>query len=205
MPLDSPDIVFYRRNLPHWHPKGASLFLTWRLYGTLPARGCTGKSACATTESAGARFKRWDLELDHMKTGPKWLSASRVAGCVVQTILQGATLQQYHLRAYVIMPNHIHLLIDPQLPLQRIMKSIKGVSARNANRILNHTGKPFWQDESYDHWVRSEEELGTIRRYIELNPVRAGLAKHPEDWPWSSASSRHLGTDTFVIVTPLTV
>jgi REP element-mobilizing transposase RayT len=98
-------------------------------------------------------------------------------------------LAQYLLHAYVIMPNHVHLLITPRLPLSRIMRGIKGVSARDANRILERRGKAFWQDESYDHWVRDEEEFGKIRFYIEHNPVSAGLVKRPEDWKWSSASS----------------
>jgi len=98
-------------------------------------------------------------------------------------------LAQYLLHAYVVMPNHVHLLITPRLPLSRIMRGIKGVSARDANRILGRYGKVFWQDESYDHWVRDEAEFGKIRFYIEHNPVGAGLVKQPEDWKWSSVSS----------------
>jgi hypothetical protein len=49
------------------------------------------------------------------------------------------------------------------------------------------TGLPFWQDESYDHWVRGPEELAKIVRYIEENPVVAGLVSRGEDWRWSSA------------------
>ena len=65
--------------------------------------------------------------------------------------------------------------------------SIKNYSARQANAILGRTGQPFWQDESYDHWVRSPEELEKIVRYIEKNPVAAGLVDRVEDWRWSSA------------------
>ena len=68
------------------------------------------------------------------------------------------------------------------------MKSLKGVTAREANQILQRTGKPFWQDESFDHWVRSEVEFTEIRKYIEHNPVTAGLVERPEDWAWSSAA-----------------
>jgi len=185
-------VTFYRRNLPHWQPEGASLFITWRLHGTLPrhlAAACTGKSACATSESAGLQFRRWDKELDRARFGPRWLSDSRVASCVLDAILHGAEpLGQYRLRAYVIMPNHVHLLIDPYSSVARITRGIKGVSARHGNRILGRVGQAFWQDESFDHWVRTEEELGKIRFYIELNPVRAGLTRHPEEWPWSSVS-----------------
>ena len=53
--------------------------------------------------------------------------------------------------------------------------------------MLRRTGQTFWQDESYDHWVRTRNEVEKIVRYIEWNPVKAGLAKTPEDWPWSGA------------------
>jgi putative transposase len=88
---------------------------------------------------------------------------------------------------YELRVNHVHLLIHPQVKLSRITKAIKNFSAREANAILRRTGQPFWQDESYDHWVRGPRELEKIVRYIEENPVAAGLVKRAEDWRWSSA------------------
>jgi len=70
------------------------------------------------------------------------------------------------------------------------MNGLKGVTARDANSILSRKGKHFWQDESFDHWVRSPREFDRIRTYIEMNPVSAGLASCPEDWPWSSATNK---------------
>jgi putative transposase len=67
------------------------------------------------------------------------------------------------------------------------LKSLKGTTARYANRLLGRTGEPFWQKESYDHWVRNQTEFDKIRAYIESNPVHAGLAQTPQDFPWSSA------------------
>ena len=67
------------------------------------------------------------------------------------------------------------------------MKSLKGFTARKANVILGRTGQPFWQDESFDHWVRDEVEFARVVSYIERNPVTAGLVKDPGDWRWSSA------------------
>ena len=84
------------------------------------------------------------------------------------------------------MPNHVHILIEPRVPPPKITKSIKQYSGLRANRILGRTGA-FWQDESYDHWVRTNEELELIIQYIEFNPVEAGLAVSPEEWRWSSA------------------
>jgi hypothetical protein len=54
---------------------------------------------------------------------------------------------------------------------------------------IGFTGSYFWQDESFDHWVRNPAEWEKIRTYIERNPVSAGLVARPEDWPWSSASN----------------
>ena len=66
---------------------------------------------------------------------------------------------------------------------------MKGYTAREANKILGRTGQPFWQKESYDHWVRDSAELQRIRRYIERNPVKGGLVSRVEDYPWSSTST----------------
>jgi REP element-mobilizing transposase RayT len=71
--------------------------------------------------------------------------------------------------------------------LPRITRSIKSYSAREANAILGRTGEPFWQIESYDHWVRNSDQFEKIVQYIEFNPVKAGLVAHPEEWRWSSA------------------
>jgi putative transposase len=96
--------------------------------------------------------------------------------------------QLYELPAWVVMPNHVHLLMLPLVGLPRITHWIKGRTAREANLLLGRTGEPFWQDESYDHWVRNENEFNRIVAYIEANPVSTQLAARPEDWPWSSAA-----------------
>jgi REP element-mobilizing transposase RayT len=73
---------------------------------------------------------------------------------VERAILRGEQLGYYHLHAYVVMPNHIHVLLAPRVPMARITAGIKGVSARDANANLGRARQPFWQDESFDHWVR---------------------------------------------------
>jgi REP element-mobilizing transposase RayT len=137
------------------------------------------------------RFRRWDVQLDEIRSGPRWLENPQIAACVQDALVRGERfLGQYHLHAYVVMPNHVHILITPEIFLCRIMRGLKGVSARDANRVLGRSGKVFWQDESYDHWVRSEKEFWKIVSYIENNPVKAGLVSKPEDWRWSSAAVR---------------
>jgi len=91
-----------------------------------------------------------------------------------RAIIRGAELAHYALHAYVVMPNHV--LLDPHVPLRRITGGIKGVSARDANGALGRTGKAFWQDESFDRWIRDSAQFERIRTYIEHNPVKAGLA-----------------------------
>ena len=85
------------------------------------------------------------------------------------------------------MANHVHLLATPLVEVPKLTQSLKRFTAREGNRILGLTGQPFWQDESYDRVVRDEPEFRRIARYIEMNPVKAGIVSTPEQFLWSSA------------------
>jgi REP-associated tyrosine transposase len=74
------------------------------------------------------------------------------------------------------------------VPAAEWLGALKGFTGHEAVRMLNRRGTPCWQDESYDHLVRDDEEFARIRRYIEWNPVKAGLVALPEEFPWSSAA-----------------
>lgn len=140
------------------------------------------------SQKDGAAFVAEDRELERAACGPVWLKVPDVAEHVTDTILEGETIRAlYDLIAFVVMPNHVHLLIDPIAAASRITHCLKGVSARRANQCLGRTGLPFWQDESFDRWVRSPEERKNIVRYIEFNPVRANLASSPQGYRYSSA------------------
>jgi len=170
------------------HPPGRAIFLTWRLAGTLPQALLA--SLKNSTAPANRKFALADRVLDCAACGPRWLAHPEVAATVRRSILKGAyELQQYRLLAYVVMPNHVHVLIEPVVPLERITRGIKGTTAHLANRILSRKRAVFWQDESFDHWIRTPAEAEKIRRYIENNPAKAALVKAPSDWPWSSAAS----------------
>src|SRR6266851_2545672 len=104
-------MTFYRRNLPHWHPEGKTIFITWRLYNSLPASLLKEKSAarndCATrtiltknSDSPGKKFLRLDSLLDSAQSGPLWLADSKIAAIVETPILQGAIMGRYELHAY---------------------------------------------------------------------------------------------------------
>jgi len=179
-------VTYYARNLPHWHPDGRAVFLTWRLSGSLPRAFLERLGRLKT--NPGSQFLEADRRLDAAQSGPMWLAKPEVAECVVSTLRRGEReLGQYALHAFVVMASHVHVLIQPAAPLARITNGIKGVSAREANRILGRVGQPFWQDESSDRWVRGPAGMERVVRYIEWNPVKAGLVETPEDWAWSSA------------------
>jgi putative transposase len=180
----SPFMTYYHRRLPHWHPPGQEIFLTWRLHGSLPRRVPAPKRDATPGES----FLHFDRILDQARFGPLWLKEPRIAESVISALADGRERETFLLRAYALMANHVHLLMMPKVPLAQLTQQIKGSTARHANLILSRTGTPFWQDESYDHWVRNPAEFQKIRTYIERNPVTAGLVRNPQDWPWSSAS-----------------
>jgi len=95
-----------------------------------------------------------------------------------------------HLHAVVIMPEHVHLLLTPMrnaegrpFPLMDILKLIKGPAARSVNMLAGAHGA-LWQDESFNHVLRSNESFDEKLEYIRQNPVRRALAAKPEEYPW---------------------
>ena len=176
-------VSFHRRRLPHLHPNGTDLFVSWHLHGSLPHFVCPPAKLLT-----GQAFAWVERQLDGACRGPLFLRQPAIAQIVLDSIRQGACLDHYQLHAFVVMPNHVHLLLTPRVAPSRLLQSLKGCTAREANRILGRTGEPFWQRESYDHWVRDAAEFERIKRYIENNPVKAGLAAQASDYPWSSAT-----------------
>jgi REP element-mobilizing transposase RayT len=181
----------HRRRLPHVYPEGKLLFVTWHLHGSLPHHLYPPKSK----SNAGQAFVWMDRYLDTTRSGPKYLGLEKVAAIVQAAVYYGAQqLKRYDLEAYVIMPNHVHMLILPHESPSQLMQTLKGYTARMANKQLGTAGQPFWQAESYDHWARNQNEANRIKAYIENNPVKAGLAAHAKDFRWSSAADRRVGT-----------
>jgi putative DNA methylase len=132
-----------------------------------------------------------DRLLDHGATGPLYLSRQEIAKLVVDALQVGDhKLQRYQLHAFVVMPNHAHILVTPKVTSSRWLGPLKGFTAYRANELLGSHGQTFWQDESYDHLVRSEGEFDRIRAYIEENPVTAGLVSEAEQYRWSSAANQ---------------
>jgi REP element-mobilizing transposase RayT len=170
------------RRLPHLYPEGRWLFVTWHLHGSLPRALYPPPH-----KSSGEAFVWMDRHLDTARSGPLFLRQDAIASLVLESLFRGVELKHYELGSFVIMANHVHALLLPLIDPSRLLKSLKGSTARDANRVLGRTGQAFWQRESYDHWVRGENEWRRIAAYIENNPVKAGLVSRAEDYRWSSA------------------
>ncbi len=220
-----------RRNLPHWYQPGHAHFVTYRLAGSIPrsllqqwraerARAVrAGPSQGVSVAEYRSRlhkklFAKYDTYLDRAPNR-RWLADDSVAAIVRENLYHHHG-RKYELLAYCIMPNHVHVLLQPfefisateqagsllygdgecsdeisdsQSPLSSVMHSLKSYTASQGNRVLGRSG-PFWQHESYDHWVRDLEELERIVDYVRFNPVRAGLCAKPIEWRWSSSADR---------------
>jgi len=204
--------IFYYRNLPHYDPPGATLFITFRLADSIPKIVINQlkqeyrlikeeldnmldrhKQNERIYLEQRKYFGRWDKAIDKMDHGPMWLSDPLVAN-LIQESIEHRHNKVYYLYAYCILSNHVHILFAPLLKsggsyhrMADIMQSLKGYTAYNANQLLGRSGK-FWQAESYDHVVRDPDEHQRIVNYILNNPVKAGLAKQVNEWPWSYSS-----------------
>ena len=195
---DPPDIAVRRgAYLPHWTREHAIYAVCFRLADSLPqsvlnawiaeraeiaaVAAQQGRPLSASEEKRLSELhsERIDVALD-AGYGACYLSDPRVAELVGAALrhFEGA---HYRLHAWCVMPNHVHGVIEPLEPhtLFAIVRSWKSYTAKEANRILERTGT-FWKTEYYDHLIRDASEFDHALRYIEENPVKAGL----KDWPW---------------------
>lgn len=183
------DKHFHRRNLPHLYFNDGIYFITARLKNSIPLEKLEqlkNETKNISDEKQKRLFKKYDALMDSGEYGEKYLKIYECAE-IVKTTLHYADGKDYKLICYCIMPNHFHLVFE-LLPINKgiskIMQSIKRISARDCNTILSRSGA-FWQDESFDRWVRDEKELYFVIRYILLNPVTAGLVSDWKDWKYT--------------------
>jgi REP element-mobilizing transposase RayT len=172
------------RRMEHASRSGSAYFVTWRLDGSLPVARLT-----EFWTIDGPKFAEFDRLLDAVPTGPRWLERPDIAKVVVNALRKGEAESRYELGAWVPMPNHVHAALRPlgHHDLASTLRGIKGSSGCEANRLLKRTGSPFWAKDYFDRRIRDREHEGRVVRYIENNPVKAGLCRAPEDWRWSSA------------------
>ena len=115
---------------------------------------------------------------------------SKAADVLLEAILFGRRQHWYYLLSFVIMPDHMHLIIIPkEKNISGCMKSIKGFSARKLNEILGRQGT-LWQSGFYDYILDNDEKVLSRIKYIEENPLRNGLVTTFEDYKYSSAKYR---------------
>ncbi|MDP4242929.1 MAG: transposase [Bacteroidota bacterium] len=181
--LSVPD-HFYRNHLPHFDPKDAPYFVTYRLNGSIPN---------AQLQPLIERHKSAETELDQQRlfdafdallhtNGPYHLQRAEIRDILIDSLAH-LDRNEIQLYAYAIMPNHVHAVFDLRSgrKLYEVMQSHKTYTARRANSVLGSVGQ-FWQRETYDRVVR-KGRLGPAIWYTIFNPVKAGLVRNWEDWP----------------------
>jgi REP element-mobilizing transposase RayT len=208
MPEDKRNLIsgfHFRGVLPHLKREGGTYFVTFRQAGTLPKevllRFKAEREQIIKQAEAAKRPLTWheQEELFHWYSnrvdkyldgghGVCHLRDSRLATLVAEAISFFEN-QRYELHAWVVMPNHVHVVVWPMpgYTLSDILHSWKSFTSHKINKCLPTKVVPFWQEETYDHLIRDDEDLHRCCHYTLANPVNAGLCARPEDWKWSSA------------------
>lgn len=185
-----PDGWHSRGYLPHFDGGEISQFITFRLADSLPQSFLAKWQGELKRESQidvdAALRRRIELYLDK-GYGACYLRDERIAE-IVQNAFLFFDSERYKLSAWVIMPNHVHLLLTPcsNHTLAKIMQSLKSFTANEANKALKRKGQ-FWQQESFDRFIRDADHFAKVISYIENNPVKAKLCMKSNDWQFSSA------------------
>lgn len=185
-----------RGYLPHFDSHEVIQHVTFHLADSLPAEAL----ARIVEDLRAVPPERQDAE--RRKRIEAWIDAGH--GCCVLQIpaaarcVQDALLffdgERYRLFAWVIMPNHVHVLFQTMAgwPLPRIVASWKSFTGRRLSPLLpqpvgTDTARRVWHREYWDRFIRDERHFCSAKEYIHNNPVKAGLVRRPEDWMWSSA------------------
>jgi len=196
------ELLITKRRLPHWSQAGAITFITWRTDDSIPARVVAKwradrcrwlrthginpsesdwKKRLAGMERALQRqFRRefsdrWHKELDSCH-GACVLRRGDLAQIVADS-LKHFDGERYLLTDFVVMPNHVHLLasFSHEEAMLAQCESWKHFTAAKINRSLGRKGR-FWEQDGFDHLVRTEHHFQHFRRYIAANPATARLA-----------------------------
>src|SRR2546425_1325056 len=177
-----------RGYLPHRDEPGLIQFVTFRLADAFPTALRSEWQGLLKIEDDRKRRIELEAYLDKGR-GDCHLRRPDIAGLVESSLLFRHGVQ-YDLLAWVIMPNHVHLLFLVQgVPMWQLVDAWKGYTAKEANKILGRKGQ-FWQEGYWDTYMRDGEHESKTRRYIENNPTTAKLVATPKEWPWSSARFR---------------
>jgi len=185
---------YSRGYLPHCDRTGLLQSITFRLADSLP------QDVLKQLELEITCVAEDRQELHRRKLIEKYMD-SGMGCCALQHPAVADVVQssfflfdgvKYRLIAWCIMPNHVHVLIEPLIELGKIVQSWKSFTGRwvmkhNAELELGVPGKSLWMREYWDRYIRNEEHLRTVIEYIHQNPVNARLCQFCESWRWSSA------------------
>ena len=200
--------------LPHYDASNKFQMITYRLADSLPSEkipselqlfstpGSTGVPPVENSDYSVKRRKSIESILDK-GYGSCLLAHPSIAQLVVDA-WKYFDQKRYELIAYVVMPNHVHLMVKTfdNFPLPHIIHSWKSFTAHEIFKCLRsrNTGetpvlpeyrsKQVWQIEYWDRFIRDEDHFKQAVDYIHQNPVKAGLCDKVEDWKWSSAHLR---------------
>jgi REP element-mobilizing transposase RayT len=177
-----------RGYLPHFDQDGFTQFITFRLADSVPQTVLDKwLIELHNGEITDALFRRRVEYYLDQNYGDGTLRKPAIANMVEEALLKRDG-ERYRLIAWVLMPNHVHLLIFPleSYSVAGIMHSIKSFTSHEANKLLKRTGH-FWAKEYYDRYIRDSRHFASTIAYIENNPVKARLCETPEDWPFGSA------------------
>jgi REP element-mobilizing transposase RayT len=178
-----------RLYLPHFDQPGVVQTITFRLADSLPTHVVEEIERDPRVRTDAYHRQGIELGLD-AGHGSCRLGDPRIAQLVQDALLYFDGVR-YRLFAWVVMPNHVHVLIEPSkgCTVSNIVQSWKSFTAKKANELLGRTGA-FWWPEYFDRAIRDERHFGMAITYIHENPVKAGLVRSPPDWPYSSTARR---------------
>ncbi len=191
---DMPRGWYSRGYLPHRDRPGLLQAISYRLADSLPADVLanikTKLHSLPTIEQDNQQRVILEEWLDK-GYGSCILRNPEVAECVVDT-WRKFDGERYDLIAWVVMPNHVHVLIrayDGQ-SLGKIVQSWKSFTGRKFSALTEKDSvNGIWMREYWDRYIRSEKHFVLAIDYIHQNPVNAGLVSHAQDWQWSSAAA----------------
>jgi len=182
---------YSRGYLPHLDTPHLLQSVTFRLADSLPKEVIERLSEDRTRGDVERR-RRIEQYLD-AGHGACWLRRPEIAR-IVEDVLLHFDGERYRLLAWVVMPSHVHVLIETMhgFPLAGVVKSWKSFSAVKANSALGRSGR-FWARDYFDRYIRDDGHFLAVKEYIENNPVKAGLVGRALDWPFGSAGRRGEG------------
>ena len=189
-----PDTIAFHEGdiLPHWEVADGRYFVTLRQAESLPPRVVerlrerARRTSSRPNATGRSLFRLTERALDRC-AGPADLTRPDIADMLIEAISFREERAEWMMLAYVLMPNHLHLFF--RLVKGRLMKTMIGFkqwTGRRAADLLSRSGDRFWQREWFDHWSRSRIQDERIVAYIRHNPVKAGLVKDYEEWPYGS-------------------